>query len=533
MIVAYSPTPFADQWGAFNELSTGVPWFSLKWLWRQHSEHRVPLLQLATITDLKLFGGHSVLLFFLTYFTFVLHWGSWSLFLKKTTSIPTFVWYGIAGFFAFCIFCPNQGENLYWAIQLTFVASFCFASLSFISLTWFSTRGSGWTAIVVASVFALASESSLAGGTFSWLILWLASVKLPLRRRQRLALLFAGVACLVAYFYDYKTPAAHSNPLVSIRQPGRLFKYLLIYFGHSLSFFVTYPGVVSVVLSLFAFAALVFLLRRGRTRVAATALTMTMCFVIGVGVLTALGRLKFGVDQAVASRYQTSVMLYWACAYAALVIAAAELSAWRDVFVLNLLALACIVLPAGKLPSLADSMKQRANLMSSVGESLDQSVFDPQAQAALVASMTAVEPATIYLHNHGYRIVPPPKLTPESLRPSEGSSHLCFGWVDSWVELTRFFAGPRTYRVGGWAVDSQSMTPASRIVLEDGNGRVLAATEQHLARPDVLAAHPGASGLVGWYLYAPIRSGAGPLRAFAIVQDKPCPLQNALPVSTP
>src|SRR5579875_2724041 len=61
--VSYSPTPFGDQWGVVDDLSSGLRWWSPVWLWRQSNEHRIPLFRLSYIADIKLFGGHSILLF--------------------------------------------------------------------------------------------------------------------------------------------------------------------------------------------------------------------------------------------------------------------------------------------------------------------------------------------------------------------------------------------------------------------------------------------------------------------------------------
>ena len=426
IVIGYSPTPFADQWGTLFELASGKHWFSPAWLWAQSNEHRIPLVRLAAIADLKLFGGHSIFLFTLIYATLMLHWGAWTAFIKTTVDVPRFVWLSVAGFFAFCIFCPSQIENFYWALQWTFVASFFFSSLSFLSLVWFSTRGRAWNAILFSSVSAFASESSLASGMLTWPILWLAATQLPLTRKQITTLIGIGMTCGAAYLYHYQRPGSHSDPLVSIRQPGRIAQYVSAYIGHPLSFFVTYPRFTAIILSLLALASLSYLLRQSSTRNLALALAMTMGFILAIGTITALGRLKFGIAQAESSRYQTPVMLYWACAFTALLLTAAKNSSWRDILTLNFLALAVMLLPLRNLLPMAETVRIRANLISSIGEALDQGIVDPSEQDQLLAGMFAVLPGTMYLHRLGDKIVPGSTLLPpgQFSTRSLGSQHL-------------------------------------------------------------------------------------------------------------
>jgi hypothetical protein len=533
IISAYSPTPFADHWVIFYDLSQGKHWYSPAWLWSQNNnEHRLPIVRLMTVADLKLASGHSILLFGISFVTLVLHWSAWAIFIKKITATSKYIWLSITGFFAFCIFCPTQVENFYWALQVSFLLSFFFSSTSFICLIWLSTRQRPWSAIILSSAAAFLAESTLASGFFTWLVLWVTARYLAFKRTHIAALVGIGLACSFAYVYHYQTPKVHSDPLVSIRQPGRVAQYLFEYIGHPLSAFVLYPRILGTVLSLAAIACILFLLKRGETRTLALALGMNLCFILLTGLVTALGRLKFGIQEADASRYQTPVMLYWACVFTALLLGAAQLRSWQHVLTLNVVALAAMLLPLHNLNALVEDVRDRASRLNSAGKSLDYGVIDPASQDWLSAGMFAVEPATIYLHSLGKEIIPESlRLPHDTVRSDQRDVGGCDGYLDGLTELTRFYPGPRVYRADGWAVNRRTHQAVTGIAVVGENDKVLSVTTQHLPRPDVLAARPQAHGALGWRAYTSVPKNVTKLRAFAVVDGKVCPLSNLLPTN--
>ncbi|MGI9072896.1 MAG: hypothetical protein ACR2JB_16665 [Bryobacteraceae bacterium] len=532
MRIAFSPTPHADQWAILDDITAGQKWFSPTWLWKQANEHRIPLLRLAICADLQFFGGHGYLLYSLTFLTLLMQWLMWALFVRRAADLPNSIWMPIAGFFAFCFFCPSQIENFYSAILWTFVAEFFFSSAAFIALAWFASNGQSWRAIGLASVAAFLAEGSLANGVLTWPILWLATLALPMRRKHRVVLGGTGVAAIALYLYHYWQPSYHLNPLQTIRQPSLVAQYVLRYIDHCLSNFFVQAGFVASALSVTAFAALLFLLWRPRTHMVGVALTATMCFVLGTGAMTGLGRLTFGIEQAEDSRYQNPVMLYWACAFAALVIGAWQLGWWRDVLALNMAAIAAIFLPVADLGPLTEKVRTRADIHSLAGESLDRGLVDPLMQQNLVIPISVIVPITRYLHAHGVALGPSPPHLPSSIVTSNWETGACEGWLDAISPLTRFDPGPREVRADGWAINHRMRGPAESIAIIDGHGTVLAQSSLHFDRPDVLATNPGMQGRVGWHIYVPISKQASQLQAVAIVDGRGCPLTHVMPVQS-
>jgi hypothetical protein len=530
MKIAFSPTPHMDQWAILDNIVAGQKWFSPTWLWKQANEHRIPLLRLAVCADLQFFGGHGYLLYSLTFITLLMQWWMWSLFVRRAADLPNLIWMPIAGFFGFCFFCPNQIQNFYLAIQWTFVAEFFFSSAAFVALAWFASQERPWRAVGLASLAAFLAEGSLANGVLTWPILWVATLGLPMRRKHRLVVGGAGLAAIALYLYGYWQPSYHSNPLETIRQPALVAQYVLRYISHGLSNYFVQAGFAATVLSFAAFAALMFLLRRPRTHIAGVALTATMCFVLATGAMTGLGRLKLGIEQAEVSRYQTPVMLYWGCAFAALITAAWQLAWWRDVLALNMAAIAAIFLPIANLGPLAEEVRARADINSLSGESLDRGVVDPWVEETLVFPISVIAPITRYLHARGVALGPSPPHLPSSVVTSNWETGACEGWLDAISPLKRFDPGPQEVCADGWAINGRTHGPAESVAIIDDHGTVLAQTSLHFARPDVLARNPGTRGRVGWRAYVPVLKQSDQLQAVAIVDGRGCPLSNVTPV---
>jgi hypothetical protein len=520
----YSPTPSLDHWVPLYDLAKGYQWHSLSWLWHPHNEHRIPLLRLAIVSDVYWFGGRSVLLFALTFVTLLLHASAWAVFLKRAANLPLFIWMSAVGVFVYSICAPYQFENFIWAFEWTFVVCFFFATIAFLAFASFSFENRPWAAVVSASIMAFLSEASLASGLIVWPILWLASFAVPIRRKHRIVLSGLGVIAIAAFLFGYYT-AGHS-PIQSLRQPGRLLQYLLTYFDHWFTNFVTYPAIPAVLGLLLGLAAMVFLVWHADTRCLGIGLASTQLFLLGTGFLTALGRVRAGgIGQAASSRYQAPAMLFWACIFCALVIAAWQLRSWRDVITLNLIGLLVVASQISYIRDMSIWLPTRTYEVSSRGEAIDQGAAEPWLDKAMVIGMPMIVPAMSFLHQLNDHIAPSTlKGFVQNVKELPQNRNVCQGVFDSVTPLAQFYpGGPKEVRVDGWALTSRRI-PADGIVITGDRGQVLAMNRLQFSRPDVRAAVPKSKGLAGWLLYVPVPAGVSELRAFALVDDQFCPV---------
>ena len=158
-----------------------------------------------------------------------------------------------------------------------------------------------------------------------------------------------------------------------------------------------------------------FLLRRPRTRIVGVALTATMCFVLATGVMTGLGRLKLGIEQAAVSRYQTPAML----------VLGMRFCGTRHCGLATRLVARCSCLQYGRNCRYFSSIREfetthqrdaaRADLTSLSGESLDRGLVDPMLEQALVLPIPIIIPVARYLHARGVALGPSPPDLPSSI----------------------------------------------------------------------------------------------------------------------
>lgn len=473
------------------------------------------------VADVYLFHGRAVFLFALSFLTLLLHAGVWAWFFFRSATLPLFVWVSAIAAFTYCIFCPYAYENLIWGFQWSFVACFFFASTAFICFVELVRSGRAWRAVFFSSAAAWCAESCLASGVLAWPILFCASVFVPLRRLQRAVLLGLGAIALFTFRLGYGPSIASLQP--SLKQPGRLFNYLLFYFDHWLSNFLIFPGLPAAVLIMSGIAATVFLVRRRETHWLGMGLALTQAFLLGTGLLTALGRLPLGIEQSTASRYQTPVMLFWGSLFVAVLVAAWHLRSWRDLVTLNSLGLLIVL---GQIPFVQGTMKwlpDRTSEISSAGEALDQGAtldgVPSWIPAAMLGGVSMVGPAVAYLHTRGVSFAPSfIAQFPQTVNPADIDPKACQGVFDSATSV-----GDHEVRAAGWDLTAKRR-PAPRIEIVDEHNRVLATNMLHFSRPDVLQAVPGSKGLAGWRLYVPVPDNVKALRAFAVLDGKTCPI---------
>ncbi len=322
IFVSYSSLPWWDTWEYIAAIAKGESPLSPGWLWRQHNEHRLVIQKLFFVIDLKAFHARQVFLLASTAVAQLLHLGLWAWSMRALGGWRGTLWRTGVGLVAFCIFCPSSWWTYTNGFQLCYVLPPLFATLSFVGLLLYwrdSQRRSEKPALSkfrwlsVSILAALCATYSLANGNLLWPLLVAAALLLRLRRRAVLSIAITGAISTSLYFYHYVRPPYHADPITSLGAPVRLLKFLAVYFGSS---WVNESIVTAAAIGVIGLAvALVAILRTPHyirtSRAFELQLVLTIVFCVGTALLTAAGRLNFGVQFAFQNRFQTFALLFW------------------------------------------------------------------------------------------------------------------------------------------------------------------------------------------------------------------------------
>jgi hypothetical protein len=204
-------------------------------------------------------------------------------------------------------FAPVQVPNFLYGIEIeTFVPGFAVLAAAAVNLSRFSFRAK----TLLNTVLAFVATYTFANGMLLWALAWpLSSPNESLGRAKRWWLAFyalLGAISVGVYFIGYHHPPGHP-PFVSLVARFRdLAHYLVLWSGNYFASDVANPFLLGVcALILFCFASAYALWtgwRRGDWRTFYPWLLLG-AFACATAIITALGRLGFGVEQALDNRY--------------------------------------------------------------------------------------------------------------------------------------------------------------------------------------------------------------------------------------
>lgn len=315
-IRAYSPVPFWDMWdgylGFFVKIMSGD---TSAW-WAQHNEHRIILARSFFWLDFVFFAGQG---WFLIVVNYLLQTIVCMLFLiiLKDSKQEKHAWIGF--FLIAWLFSWIQKENLTWGFQSQFILAqlLPLAALYFLNRSiHIGTDLNKW--FVLAVTLGVLSIGSMANGILALPIMMVYAVLVRMGLRRILVLSVVSVFALGVYFYGYVAPAGHGSLGQAMRtNPLGLLHYVVVYVGGAFSFgnnqvglwTATIAGVFLVMSSVFfAFKALA----NPTEETLRLALLAFILYIGGTALGTAGGRLIFGIDQALSSRYMTPSLMAWA-----------------------------------------------------------------------------------------------------------------------------------------------------------------------------------------------------------------------------
>ncbi|VXC06076.1 conserved membrane hypothetical protein [Pseudomonas sp. 8AS] len=338
----YSPVPFMDEWGGsldfYIRSSSGDPAI---W-WAQHNEHRVVLSRLLFWMDFAWFGGSVWLLLAINYLLValgcVVFWNIW-----REREIPGFRFVGF--FLVAWLFSWSQKENLVWAFQSQFILAQLLPLVAFYYLhKCVAEESKANRYFALAILFGVLSVGSMTNGVLALPLMAVLAALMGLGWRRSGFLLLLAVLAAGAYFYDFVRPPNHGSLAKTLSEdPLGLIQYVLVYVGgpfypiakklvgHGLvALHATQTAGLFLVLSALAF--LVQELRKRERSTLQLALLTFILYIGGTALGTGGGRLLFGINQALSSRYMTPALMAWAALfmlYAPLLLKKTEGKRWK------------------------------------------------------------------------------------------------------------------------------------------------------------------------------------------------------------
>lgn len=530
----YTKFPFGDHWIWLEGLyRKGL----LHTLFAQFNEHRYVIPGLWYFLDHRYFGGTNT---FLVILLVLMQIGCIILAilpLWRQTDVPKPVRYVFAGFVVITMLWFIQAEDFFFPYQ---ICMFCCNLGILAALHLFArfaertilSRPVGWLLIGMLGC-ALWANFSNGHGILVWPVLLAMGLLLRVPARW-LSIVFTVMLCALGiYFFHYQTPHQHANPLESLRHPILVAHYVVLmiglpFFGAGTQEIWISSNVGSYVISVSGILlALVMLLRfalartaeRSREQVIYCSL-MLLC--LGACFITALGRSRFPLWQALSGRYAPVPLLFWISLVALLTV---RVCAWEVRGGVGR-AVWCALLVVASLATLSTQVLAGAYMASR-----------RRAQTAAALSITVGAPDLPRIGQELTAVFDRIRFVDQAAQPFLGHSlfwrpdaallgtplldhfHLapaseCAGYVDSAILLPDPATGVRLL---GWAWDTRRGREVSAIWVVDDHQIIRGLGITGEPRPDVAAANANSTmSTAGWVAYAQLPAqGSGAIAVFA------------------
>lgn len=514
-IRAYSPVPIGDMWNGYLGFYMNATGGDHSAWWAQHNEHRILLSRIFFWLDLKFFEGRGWFLILVNFL--ILLAGAFSIFMIWQRSAPPgknrprlamglllMIW----------MLSWIQHDNITWGFQSQFFLAQLLPLLAFhlLDLAVRSPRH-GQAFFVISCVCAVLALGSMANGVLALPLLTTMAVIVGRPRREIVALVLLSITGLWLYFHGYAAPGGHGSLSQAFRDdPGGLVAYLLAYLGGPFYYFMG-KGKHGVLLAQIAGLLLIqgsallawHTLKAPRQRSQMLAMLFFLLYVGGTALATAGGRLIFGVEQGLTSRYMTPALMAWAAFFIAAVncfrpALSPLLRGLRAIAVFALL----LSMTRFQLKAL-ESQDQLLYQRSLAALAIELRIPD-QEQIAHVfpdarwALQIADGPAN---HNVSFFGLPPfadlfQRLGHHEAKPDSGQP-ACAGYLD---ELKPVASDSGFSKFRGWVFDASLKRQQSGLwIVQDAHGKVVGFALTGQERPDVAAAVDPGAGHAGYNGY--------------------------------
>lgn len=319
---AYSPIPFKDMWNGYLNFFVNVTDGDSSAWWVLHNEHRIILSRILFWMDFKWFDGTVWFLVAVNYFlvsaSALLFWRI--LRHMAATEKPTTGEILLGLFVTAWLFLWVQRSNLTWGFQSQFFLAQLLPLSAFYWLHKSTTEINPNRHFSIACLFGLASLGTMANGILALPLMTLYALIIGKKAKHVWILASLSVGVVYLFFPQAQPSFLHDKSLEIIKEtPFALVHYVLLYLG-SPFYYLSGKGAVGkaigVVASLLLIGSSIWFavksLRKPRENTLNLSLLLFILYIGGSAFGTASGRLVLGVDQAMAGRYSTPVVMVWA-----------------------------------------------------------------------------------------------------------------------------------------------------------------------------------------------------------------------------
>lgn len=302
LIQAYGiTTPWWDQWEFVPLLEKAhAGGLTFADIWKQHNEHRLVFPKLIMLFFALLTGWDIRYELYASLFIAGATLTFLYLLLYKASANRNSMWLMIS--FSFLIFSPAQWENwiLGWQIALFLNV------LGYVIAVWAVCR---WPAqfrgILVAAGAATLSTLSFSSGLLVWIVIGILLMMQGRRRQDIILWTVSSIAVWCLYFLGYTNMGDHPSILSLFSHPFDLIQYVLVYLGAPIAFGNMKAALCIGLLSVIALCAVsirIYYIDRSAKDELFLWITFA-CYPILSAFATGIGRVGFGVNQALSSRY--------------------------------------------------------------------------------------------------------------------------------------------------------------------------------------------------------------------------------------
>ena len=294
--------PLLDDWELvpiFQHLHAGH--FLWSDFWHQHNEHRI-LFPNLFLVGLAVLDHWNIIVECFCSFGFAV-FSFWIL--TKTAVNGGIKSLSLLICLSLVFFSPLQAENWLWGWQIEWFMNVLGVVAVIFGLSETKNRQVGFGALLLMIGGGILAQLSLGNGTLIWPLMLMALMYKRIDIKGLLLVLISGLSSTTLYFWNYISSDSKSFKF-GAHHPIALLHYVLLYLGHSLSFYHK-PAIVVGAFLICTFVGLstyIFIIQRKVFAQLVPWIVLGL-YAIFSSIITAFGRINLGVNEAFSSRYTT------------------------------------------------------------------------------------------------------------------------------------------------------------------------------------------------------------------------------------